>query len=114
VRSKPDSEVVRWGRRSEAVPVRTGTKSTHGPSCYSGDMTATHASPPEPGTRPDYPFAEWLDGRLWTLVRGRDYWGSADTFMDRIRGSANARSIRIVMAVEDAGRFVKVRAIPHD
>lgn len=58
-------------------------------------MTATFLSPPEAGRTPKYPWAEWLDGREHTLVRGRDYWGTNDDFCRRLRSAANARSLRI-------------------
>lgn len=106
-----------WGRNAcsdtlpncrEATPVETGTKSAPGLSCYSGNMTAVHASPPEPGTKPNYPFAEWLNGNKWTLTRGRDYWGPTDQFIRQLRGSANARGVGVDLIVEDCGRYVMV------
>lgn len=73
-------------------------------------MTVAHLSPPEPGAAPKYPFSEWLDGRRWTLVRGRDFWDTADVFVRRLRGAANAHSIRAEIEASDDGRFVFVEA----
>jgi hypothetical protein len=77
------------------------------------DMVATHLSPPEAGRTPKYPWTEWLDGHTWTLVRGRDYWGTNAEFGRRLRGAANARSLRY--KVNDADpNFLTLRAYPND
>lgn len=77
-------------------------------------MTAVFASPPEPGTRPQYPFSQWLDGQAWTLVRGRDFWGPIDAFTRSLRGSANARRVGLRMTPSDDGRSLTVEAVFHD
>ena len=74
-------------------------------------MTAVFASPPEPGTRPKYPFAEWLDGRRWTLVRGRDFWGSPGELRRSVQSAANARRVKVEMSVE-GGTFT-IQAVSH-
>lgn len=58
-------------------------------------MTVVHATRPEDGTRPNYPYAEWLDGRVWTLVRGRDFWGSEQQLVRSLRSSANSRRLSV-------------------
>ena len=111
MQSKPGGGTGRPGEVCrEAAPVRTGTKLTPDLSCYAGDMTAVHASPPEPGTRPQYPFAQWFDGQQWTLVRGRDFWGPVSQFMKQIQGSANARRVCVRMTRSDDGRTLAVKA----
>lgn len=82
-------------------------------SCYAGNMTAVFASPPEPGTAPTYPFAQWLDGQEWTLVRGRDFWGPVGPFMRQVRGSANSRRLSVNLTPSDDGRALTVRAVPR-
>jgi len=76
-------------------------------------MTTVHASPPEPGTKPRYPFDEWLDGREWTLTRGRDFWGDAATFRHRIQGAANARRVGLHVMIAADQRHLTVRAVPN-
>lgn len=76
-------------------------------------MTAVHASPPEPGTAPSYPYAEWFNGQQWTLTRGRDFWGPVGLFMRQVRGSANSRRVKIEMSPGDNGRTLTVRAVPR-
>lgn len=72
-----------------------------------------HASKPDPDVAPRYPFAEWLDGRQWTLVRGRDFWGPPYVFAKRIRGAANARSLRVTMNFSDQGSDMTIQAVPR-
>jgi len=73
-------------------------------------MTAVFASPPEPGTRPKYPFAEWLNGQQWVLTRGRDYWGHPDVLIRSIEASARARRLRVTCTYDTNTRCVYVRA----
>lgn len=80
-------------------------------ACYHDGMTAVFASPPEPGTKPKYPFAEWLDGREWTLMRGRDFWGDFDTIERQIAGSANSRRLRYKMWRTEDRRGLVVKAL---
>lgn len=74
-----------------------------------GGMTAVFASPPEPGTKPNYPFREWLNGQQWVLTRGRDFWGSSDALIRSLQASARARRLRVTCTTDDAGH-VYVRA----
>jgi hypothetical protein len=76
-------------------------------------MTAVFASPPEPGTDPKYPFAEWLNGQQWNLRRGRDFWGPPWALAKRIRGSANARGVKVELNYSDQGSTMDVRAVPR-
>lgn len=76
-------------------------------------MTATFLSPPEAGRTPKYPWAEWLDGREWTLVRGRDYWGTNAEFCRRLRSAANSRSLRYKVNDGDPN-FLVLRAFPGE
>jgi hypothetical protein len=75
-------------------------------------MTIAHPSPPEPGRVPTYPWAEWLNGREWTLTRGRDYWDENKIMARRIRGAAN--NLRIPVVIDDSdSRFLRVKAMPR-
>jgi hypothetical protein len=73
-------------------------------------MTTVHPSPPEPGRAPVYPWAEWLDGRQWTLVRGRDYWDENQAMLRRVRSSANARRLKVKTDASDP-RFLVVQSL---
>ena len=72
-------------------------------------MTAVFASPPEPGTRPTYPFAEWLDGRWWTLTQGRDFWGPVDSLVRSLEASARARGKTVQVVSVEGTSAIKVR-----
>lgn len=74
-------------------------------------MTIAHPSPPEPGVAPTYPWAEWLDGRPWTLVRGRDFWPRAEVFRRSIQGAANGRRIKVEIQIDPLGQFIDVKAV---
>lgn len=58
-----------------------------------------------------YPFAEWLDGREWVLIRGRDFWGDFDSIQRKILGSANSRRLRVKMYRTDDGRGLVVKGL---
>ncbi len=74
-------------------------------------MTVAHLSPPEPGVAPKYPWAEWLNGNEWTLVKGRDYWDDNAAMRRRVQSAANARRIKVVIDGSDP-RFLRVKAQP--
>jgi len=76
---------------------------------YTGGMTAVFASPPEPGTKPQYPFAEWLNGRKWVLVRGRDFWGDPAVLVRSIEASARARRLTVEIKID--GGLMAVQAV---
>jgi hypothetical protein len=74
-------------------------------------MVATFLSPPEAGCTPKYPWPEWLDGRIWTLTRGRDYWGDPSEFSRRLRAAAAQRRRRVEIDDSDPGHLT-IRAVP--
>lgn len=76
-------------------------------------MSIVHATPPVAGTPPVYPFAEWLNGQVWTLTRGRDFWGPPLDFARRIQASANGRRIRVILGIDPEGRYIIVEAEPR-
>lgn len=80
-------------------------------ACYHDDMTAVFASPPEPGTKPQYPFAEWLNGRHWVLTKGRDYWGDPEAMIRSIEASARARRLRMRCHYDFDTRCIHVQAV---
>lgn len=73
-------------------------------------MTAVHPSPPEPGRAPTYPWAEWLNGGQWTLVRGRDYWDENHIFRRRVQNAANSRRVKVLIDGSDP-RYLRVMAV---
>ena len=101
-------------QRSRTLLVgETDTRAVRVPQSYPACVTATFLSPPEAGRRPAYPWQQWLDGREWTLVRGRDYWGTNADFCRRLRGAANARSLHIEVDDSDPN-FFALRALPSE
>lgn len=70
-----------------------------------------HPSPPEPGKAPKYPFGEWLDGREWTIMRGRDYWCANFEMERRLLASANARRLNVRIRGSNDGRSITVQAL---
>lgn len=76
-------------------------------------MTTVHASQPEPGEKPVYPFSEWLNGNQWTLTRGRDFWGDLAQFEQSIRASARARRLDVTVTWDELHRVLYVRASPR-
>lgn len=74
-------------------------------------MTAVFGAPPDPGTKPVYPFAEWLNGQQWILIRGRDYWGDPGQLTRSLEASARARRLRVVVTGDGSGNLY-VRAYP--
>jgi hypothetical protein len=71
-------------------------------------MTA-HLSPPEPGRAPIFPWAEWLNGQTWTLVRGRDYWDDNAKMRRRTQSAANARRVKVLIDGSNP-KFLRVKA----
>ena len=61
-----------------------------------------------------FPWAEWLDGREWHLIRGRDFWGPPELFRRRIQASANARSVKVEIQIDEHRRFIHVKAVTDD
>ena len=57
-----------------------------------------------------YPFDEWLDGRVWTLVRPRDFTGPAETMVHRLRSAAAARGRTLTADVQPGGKFITIRS----
>lgn len=70
-------------------------------------MTAVFASQPVDGVKPAYPFAEWLDGRQWVLIRGRDFWGDPAQLVRSLEASARARRLRVTTAVDASCLYVR-------
>lgn len=58
---------------------------------------AIHLSPPDPQRAPAYPWEQWLDGREWTLAKGRDFWGDTHVMLNRVRRAASRRGLRVVL-----------------
>ena len=46
---------------------------------------------PTAGSKPRYPWDEWLDGSIWELVKGKDFKGQTLNFRNTIQGRCSAR-----------------------
>lgn len=77
---------------------------------YTDCMTAVPTAPPDEGTKPTYPFKEWLNGQQWILTRGRDFWGDPDELTRSIRASARARRVNVTVTWDPRQRCLYVRA----
>jgi hypothetical protein len=75
----------------------------------------SHLSPPDPEKPPRYPWDEWFDGREWTVMQGRDYWGETAKMQKRILGAAAQKRLRVVVystRVDPFVTFKMLRALP--
>lgn len=52
-----------------------------------------------PGRPSKYPWDKWMDGNLHTLVRGRDFQPSVDTFRNFITQKAGKSGVRVVTSI---------------
>jgi len=58
--------------------------------------------------RNKYPWQEWFDAGKFTAVRGIDFHGRTDTFLQVVRQRAIGRNVRMHITVSDDGNVVDV------
>jgi hypothetical protein len=61
------------------------------------------------GRPPTYPWAEWLDGRVWKLTQGEDFSSKPRIFGNMARGSGARRGVKVETRVD--GDVLYIRAL---
>lgn len=64
------------------------------------------------GPIPKYPWREWLDGRIWKIVKGKDYEISTQQMRNSVAGAAARQGKAIRTEVVDDGKAIVFQAIP--
>ena len=64
------------------------------------------------GATSKYPWDEWLDGRIWRLIGGRDFQVPANNFRRHVCTTAKRRGLRVQTHVQDGD--VILQALPLD
>lgn len=65
-------------------------------------------------SREQYPWDQWLDGNIWQLVSGEDYWIKRQSFRARAMQKAYDRGGTVRMANMDDGKTIVLQFIKHE
>ena len=64
------------------------------------------------GRSPKYPWREWMDGRIWKIVKGKDYTISTQQMRNSMRDAAKKHGKSIRTEVVDDGKAIVFQAVP--
>lgn len=54
-----------------------------------------------------YPWNEWLDGQIWSLVQGTDFTGPPNNMRNAASAAAKVRGLKIRTSVQENTVFVQ-------
>jgi hypothetical protein len=59
------------------------------------------------GSSPFYPWAEWLDGRVWKLTQGEDFPSKPRIFGNMARASGARRGVKVETRVDGDDLYIR-------
>jgi hypothetical protein len=62
------------------------------------------------GGQARYPYAEWLDGRIWKLVHKTDFQGKPGAFLYALRKRARKSGLQVRANKLDGGKALMIQA----
>ena len=61
-----------------------------------------------------YPFDEWLDGRIWKLVRGTDFENKPSAIRSAAQSFARTRQWKLATSIPDENTLILQRVSPRE